>query len=137
MEYWMEMAKWDALPPREENITAEFRNEEHKKQTENYLKEFHQFYQRDDETFKDSDLLENKHEYWIQETDRVDLDMVSPRIVYWTSLGRVTRLKIVEPNIIDDYDYLSRWKMIIFRDYHRNYPEIIDVDSFIKENGCI
>ena len=38
MEYWMEMAKWDALPPREENNTAEFRNENHKLQVETYLK---------------------------------------------------------------------------------------------------
>ena len=77
-------------------------------------------------------MLENKHEYWIQETDRVDLDMVSPRVVYWTSLGRVTRLKIVEPNLIDDFDDLSKWKMIIFRDYHRNYPEITDVASLSR-----
>ena len=135
MEHWMEMAKWDALPPREENNTAEFRNENHKLQVEIYLKKFHQFYQRADETFKESDLLENKYEYWIQETDRVDLDMVSPRVVYWTSLGRVTRLKIVEPNLIEDFDDLSKWKMIIFRDYHRNYPEITDVSSFIRDNG--
>ena len=110
----MEMARWDALPPREENSTAEFKSEKHKMQVEIYLKKFHQFYQRADETFKGSDLLENKYEYWIQETDRVDLDMVSPRVVYWTSLGRVTRLKIVEPNLIEDFDDLTKWKMIVF-----------------------
>ena len=61
-----------------------------------FVFDFHCFYGRG--STKTATSKENKAEYWIDQVDRCELDLVSPRVIYWSSKGRVTRIKITPPS---------------------------------------
>ena len=69
---------------------------EDKREIVDYLFDFHCYYGREDSKAYTS--KEHKTEYWIDQVDRCELDLVSPRVVYWTTRGRVTRIKITPPH---------------------------------------
>ena len=68
---------------------------EDKREGMDYLFDFHCFYGQG-ATKKDTSK-EHKTEYWIDQVDLCELDLVSPRVIYWTSKGRVTRIKVTPP----------------------------------------
>ena len=69
---------------------------EDKREIVDYLFDFHCYYGRGGTKAYTS--KEHKTEYWIDQVDRCELDLVSPRVVYWTTKGRVTRIKITPPH---------------------------------------
>ena len=79
---------------------------------------------------------ESKAEYWIDQVDRCELDLVSPRVIYWSSKGRVTRIKITPPSDEKKLDSLKFWKVLVFHDYHQLMPSVYSADEFIKNEGC-
>ena len=44
--------------------------------------------------------------------DRCELDLVNPKLKYWTKKGRVTRLKISPPGTIDVFDDWGEWRIV-------------------------
>ena len=63
------------------------------------------------------------------------MDLVSPRLIYWTTKGRVTRIKITPPHDKKKLDSWKNWKVVVFHDYHQLMPSIYNVDQFLKEEG--
>ena len=47
-----------------------------------------------------SAIKEHKVEYWIDQLDRCELDLVNPKLKCWTKKGRVTRLKTSPPSMV-------------------------------------
>ena len=105
--------KWDALP---EYDHEGFRGDaERKKDITKYIEDFQAFYGR---SLSSPDVTrEHKKEYWVDQVDRCELDMVQPHLIYWTSKGRVTRIKITPPKNPKDMDKLHNWKVLIFHDF--------------------
>ena len=77
----------------------------------------------------------NKVEYWIQQVDRLELDLVCPRLEYWTKEGRVTRFKIEPPRYLDDFEDRNRWKVIAFHDFHQDLPLMMSLPDFENIHG--
>ena len=79
---------------------------------------------------KQATCKEHKAKYWIDQVDRCELDLVSPRLIYWTSKGRVTRIKITPPVSNKKLDSLQNWKVLVFHDYHQLMPSIYNANQF-------
>ena len=124
--------EWDNLPEFDngENFKGKLLDNDSVK---NYLWDFHKFYGR---CKKRGDAMkENKFEYWITQVDRCELDLVNPRMIYWTSLGCVTRVKMIPPSNIEDLDDMKSWKVIVFHDFHQREPSFYNAYDFIVGEG--
>ena len=118
-------------------LHVNFRDNYHKLGVKEYLERFLKFYQRWEKPLyrQDNPLLENKIEYWIQEVDRCELDLVTPRLIYWSKMGRVTRFKILEPELLEDFSNNNKWKVIAFHDFHQDLPLIMSLAEFERHHG--
>ena len=80
-------------------------------------------------------MKENKFEYWITQVDRCELDLVNPRMIYWTSLGRVTRVKMIPPSNTEDLDDMKSWNVIVFHDFNQRVDQT--ASRFSKWRGSL
>ena len=123
--------KWDLLP---EYDDEGFRGgNENKKDIAKYIEDFQAFYGRS--LSSPDPTREHKKEYWVDQVDRCELDMVQPRVIYWTSKGRVTRIKITPPKNPKEMEKLHHWKVLVFHDYHQLMPSFYTANDFIVEEG--
>ena len=83
--------RWKAIPDFMDD--QKVHHGEDKREIANYLFDFHCYYGCGGTKAYTS--KEHKTEHWIDQVDRCELDLVSPRVVYWTTRGRVTRIKLL------------------------------------------
>ena len=119
--------KWDLLP---EYDDEGFRGgAESKKDIAKYIEDFQTFYGR---SLSSPDTTrEHKKERWVDQVDRCELDMVQPCVIYWTSKGRFTRIKIIPPTDPKTMEKLHYWKVLVFHDYHQLMPSFYTANDFI------
>ena len=84
--------RWGQIPY---TTSGDIDNGESKMEIMDFLFEFQSFYGHG--SSKKFTSKENAIQYWIDQVDRCELDLVSPRLVYWTSKVRFTRINITPP----------------------------------------
>ena len=131
------MDRWKDVPVVRESLCFENTGKEKDDAIKEYLKKFMKFYNRWEEpNLVEAQIFkENKVEYWIQQVDRLELDLVCPRLEYWTREGRVTRFKIEPPRHLDDFEDRNRWKVIAFHDFHQDLPLMMSLPDFESIHG--
>ena len=90
---WRLVSKWNLIEDYPDVSFAAFTSNENREKTFENLHMFQEYYHRGG--LQDySAIKEHKVKYWINQVDRCELDLVNPKLKYWTKKGRVTRLKI-------------------------------------------
>ena len=133
-----QLHRWKDVPSvREMPMLEGFTDNDVEQKVKKYLAKFLNLYNRWEEPENERApwYKENKVEYWIQEVDRCELDLITPRLIYWSKHGRVTRFKIVPPRFVDDFGNWNCWKVIAFHDFHQDLPTISTCQDFIMEHG--
>ena len=82
--------KWEEIPDFMDDQDVD--HGEDKREIVDYLYDFHCFYGCGS-TKKDTSK-EHKTEYWIDQVDHCELDLVSPRVIYWTSKHNCRQLDL-------------------------------------------
>ena len=97
------MSKWNLIEDYPDVSFAAFTNNESREKTFEYLHMFQEYYHHG--SLQDYSLIkEHKIDYWTNQVDRCELDLVNPKLKYWTKHGRVTRLKITPHATIDVFN---------------------------------
>ena len=80
-------------------------------------------------------MKENKFEYWITQINRCELDLVNPRMIYWTALDHVTRIKMIPPSNIEDMDDKTSWNVVVVHNFHQREPSFFNAYEFVVGEG--
>ena len=75
---------------------------------------------------------ETLEEIMKRQTDRVECELLIPKLKHWNKWGRVTRMLITPPETVTKLNHYYNWKVYIFYDYHKDKPLIIDAEEALQ-----
>ena len=83
---WRRVSKWNLIEDYPDVGFAAFMDNEDREKAFKYLHMFQEYYHHGS-LQNYSAIKEHKVEYWINQVDRCELDLVNPKLKYWTKKG--------------------------------------------------